>query len=266
MFGINELKNFLFLPCQDESLDYSRHMTSKKLAHLQAGLPENLIVRVSPRAKRMALRLDPQSRVMHLVVPKRARLENAYRFALQHEDWILDRLSELPEPVPFEDGERLPVFGVKRTIDIHYDPTLRRTDIELLSKEIRVWTNKEDPSSRIARFLKEEAKNYMTELAHEKADQLGRRVKSVCIRDTKSRWGSCSEDGKISLSWRLIFAPYYAMDYVVAHEVAHLAHMNHGQRFWDICSDLSEDFSSGLLWMKEHGHELMSYGVTESED
>lgn len=263
MNNINDLKNFLFSPCQDVFLDYSRHMTSKKLAHLQAGLPENLVVKVSPRAKRMALRLDPQSRVVHLVVPKRARMENAYRFALQHEDWIYERLSELPAPVPFEDGEKLPVFGVKRMIDIYYDPDYRKTEIELLSKDLRVWTNKEDPSGRIKRFLKEEARQHMTDLAHEKAEQIGKRVKEVTIRDTKSRWGSCSEDGKISLSWRLIFAPYYAMDYVVAHEVAHLVHMNHADRFWDLCADLSEDFSTGLLWMKEHGHELMRYGVSE---
>lgn len=240
-------------------------MTSKKLVHLQAGLPENLVVRVSPRAKRMALRLDPQSRVMHLVVPKRARLENAYRFAMEHEDWIYERLSELPEPVPFEDGEKLPVFGTKRLIDIYYDPDLRKTDIELLSKELRVWTNKEDPSGRITRFLKEEARQHMTDLALDKASQIGKRIKEVSIRDTKSRWGSCSEDGKLSLSWRLIFAPYEAMDYVVAHEVAHLVHMNHAERFWDLCADLSEDFSTGLLWMKEHGHELMRYGISETE-
>ncbi|MEM6780789.1 MAG: SprT family zinc-dependent metalloprotease [Pseudomonadota bacterium] len=238
-------------------------MTSKKLVHLQAGLPENLIVKVSPRAKRMALRLDPQSRVMNLVVPKRARLENAYLFANEHKQWIYDRLAELPDPVPFEDGEKLPVFGMKRQIEVDYDPDLRKTDIELYSNELYVSTNKEDPSNRIKRFLKEEAKNHMTEMVHEKAAEIGGDVQSVTIRDTKSRWGSCSEDGKISLSWRLIFAPYEAMDYVVAHEVAHLVHMDHGDRFWDLCADLSEDFSTGVMWMKEHGHELMRYGVSE---
>lgn len=226
-------------------------------------MPENLVVKVSPRAKRIALRLDPQSRVMNLVIPRRARLESALRFAYEHEDWIYERLSELPTPVPFEDGERLPVFGIRRMIEVYYDPTLRKTSIELLSKEIRVFTNKEDPSGRIKRFLKEEALEMMAAMVHEKAARIGRRVREVTVRDTRSRWGSCSQDGRISLSWRLIFAPYEAMDYVVAHEVAHLAHLNHGDKFWDLCDDLSDNFTTGLMWMKEHGHELMRYGVAE---
>lgn len=256
-----QLNFFEILSCQDQMDDYSRHMAYKKLVHLQAGLPENLIVKVSPRAKRMALRLDPASREMHLVVPKRARMENAYRFALENEDWIEEQLAHLATPVPFEEGEYVPVFGVNRLIDIYYDSILRKTDIQLFSNRIEVITNKDDPAPRIKRFLKEEARQHMTDLVHEKAAEIGKPVKSVTLRDTKSRWGSCSEDGKISLSWRLIFAPYAALDYVVAHEVAHLKHMDHGDRFWDLCADLSEDFSEGVLWMKEHGHDLMRYGA-----
>lgn len=263
MFHFNGLKFFLIAPCQDGNLDYSGHMTSNRIAHLQAGLPENLVVRVSPRAKRLALRLDPQSRVMHLVIPKRVNTDQALRFAWEHEDWIQDRLAELPTPVPFEDGESLPIFGQRREIVVDYDPDYRKTEIDLLSRELRVYTNKEDPSGRIKRFLKEEARLHLTDLVQEKAEIVGRRIQCVSIRDTKSRWGSCSEDGKISLSWRLIFAPYYALDYVVAHECAHLRYMNHGGKFWDLCADLSEDFSKGVLWMKEHGHELMRYGVSE---
>jgi hypothetical protein len=79
------------------------------------------------------------------------------------------------------------------------------------------------------------------------------------VREKKSRWGSCSSDDHLSYSWRLIFAPPAALDYVVAHEVAHLVHMNHSKAFWNLCRSLSHDFVNGQYWMKNHGHELMRY-------
>ena len=100
----------------------------------------------------------------------------------------------------------------------------------------------------------------MQNLVHEKAAEIGKDVTSVSLRDTKSRWGSCSSNGSISLSWRLIFAPWDAMDYVVAHEVAHLIHMNHGKDFWALCATLSANYSTGKKWMRTNGHELMCFG------
>ena len=93
-----------------------------------------------------------------------------------------------------------------------------------------------------------------------KAERIGKRVRSVQVRDTKSRWGSCAQDGSLSFCWRLIFAPTVAFDYVVAHEVAHLSHMNHGKRFWSLCEKLSANYTAGKRWMQVHGHTLMCYG------
>lgn len=81
------------------------------------------------------------------------------------------------------------------------------------------------------------------------------------IKDMKSRWGSCATSGEISLSWRLVFAPMAAIDYVIAHEVAHLVHHNHSAAFWALCRELSVDFDEGSRWMKRHGSELMVYGL-----
>ena len=125
---------------------------------------------------------------------------------------------------------------------------------------INVHTNKDDPSSRIMRFLKGLAKDEITRIALEKSGRINRVPTTIQIRDTKSRWGSCSSDGTLSLSWRLILAPPSALDYVIAHEVAHMVHMNHKTRFWALCEKLSADFKTGHGWMKTHGHTLMRYG------
>ena len=118
-------------------------------------------------------------------------------------------------------------------------------------------------ATKIKRFLMRLAKEELSELIHKKAARVGKKVVAVQIRDTKSRWGSCSEDRKISLSWRLILAPPMAMDYVVAHEVAHLVHLDHSTKFWNVCRQLSKDYIEGKYWMQNHGHELMRYGSPE---
>lgn len=193
----------------------------------------------------------------------RTSMRSAQRFAEEHDRWMLDKLMELPEPIAFEDGSILPILGQNRRIHIFYDETLRTTSITLKCHELIVTTNKEDPSPRIERFLKKLAKNELTTLSYEKAAEIGKKVTSVATRDTKSRWGSCSSDGNLSFSWRLIFAPYYAFDYVVAHEVAHLRHLDHSTAFWNLCRKLSDDYFEGEYWMREHGHELMRYGQSQ---
>lgn len=225
-----------------------------------ADISQDLKVNISPRAKRMALRLDPKSRVMHLVIPKRASLRSAYHFAQDHQDWIQEKINELPRTVPFQDGAILPIFGHKRRIVVLYNANLRKTDIQLKQDEILVLTNKKDPTPRIRRFLIDLAKKEISTRAQEKADRLGKKIADLKVRDTVSRWGSCSEDGRLSFSWRLIFAPLKSMDYVVAHEVAHLEHMDHSRRFWTLCETLCDDYTYGKGWMRTNGHDLMRFG------
>jgi predicted metal-dependent hydrolase len=100
----------------------------------------------------------------------------------------------------------------------------------------------------------------LSDIASEKAGDIKKIISSIKIRDTKTRWGSCAKDGSLSFSWRLIFAPYHTIDYVVAHEVAHLAHMNHGPKFWALCEKLSLNYTGGKEWLKANGNELMRYG------
>ncbi len=229
-----------------------------------AEISPRLKLSISERAKRMALRLDPQSRTVHLVVPKRANMRTAYLFAEQNKDWIREKIRDLPKLVPFKDGEILPILGRDRQIIVLYNSALKKTEIVLKKDELLVMTNKADPSARIRRFLIDLARTKLTELALEKAGELRRRLADVQVKDTRSRWGSCTEDGRISFSWRLLFAPTKAFDYVVAHECAHLVHMDHSENFWRVCERVSRDFEEGKDWMHKNGHSLMRFGTISS--
>lgn len=231
----------------------------------QADLPDfpaHVRVKRNTRARRMALRFDPKDRTFHLVLPPGTSLRRAHRFAEEHDKWMRENLRSLPKPIQFRDGVVIPVFGRDRRIDITYDATLKSTSIELKSNRIKVFTNQKDPQVRIQRFLKNLALQELEALSRQKARRIREPLNNVSVRDTKSRWGSCNSDGNISYSWRLIFAPYEALDYVVAHEVAHLRHLDHSENFWKLCRRLSDDYFEGHYWMYNHGSELMRYGAT----
>jgi len=222
---------------------------------------EDLVnIKRSKKAKRVALRLDPVERVINLVVPERMPLKTAYSFARQHENWVRKTLEKLPNTIAFTHGTALPVFGDSVRLDITTDPTLKRTTLKQYDDILNIKTYQNDPTSRITTHLKKIARAGLSDMASEKADTINKVIKSVSIRDTKSRWGSCSQDGHLSFSWRLIFAPYSSIDYVVAHEVAHLIHMDHSRDFWNLCNELSFDYKNGKHWMKQNGNSLMCYG------
>lgn len=247
------------LPRASPQLPDRKQAALETMRQVLLEISPSLNLRISPRAKRMALRLDQKTGAIHLVLPPRASLRKGLEFARAHQDWINRHAAEAPAPVILQNGSVLPVLGQDRVIRIHYDPALKKTAILLNDNEILVSTNKEDPTQRIVRFLKNHAREEITRVSHEKAKEINRIPGVIRIGDTKSRWGSCSQEGNLSFSWRLVLAPPEAFDYVIAHEVAHLAHMNHGKEFWALCAALSADFKTGHGWMKKHGHTLMCH-------
>ena len=220
--------------------------------------PDHIIVKKSTRARRLALRLDPKDRAFHLIVPRGVSMRRAQAFAEDHERWMQEKLSDMPSPVYFEHGVILPILG--QDVEIRYVDEPMRPSIRMESGILYVRENAANTSGRIERFLKKLARDELEILSKEKAKKIDKKVSKVSVRDTKSRWGSCTSDGNLSYSWRLIFAPPDAFDYVVAHEVAHLKHLNHSQAFWDVCESLSADYESGHGWMRENGDELRRYG------
>lgn len=227
-------------------------------------IPDFVQINHSKKAKRLALRLDPAQRVMKLVLPKGISQKKASQFVYEHEQWIKEQLSSLPPLIPYHHGISIPVLGHKRMLQIEHEQRYKRTDISMDEAFIYIRTNKDDPSQRLERYFKNLAKEELSRLAKEKAALIKQNIHSFQFRDTKSRWGSCSSDNRLSFSWRLIFAPKEAYDYVVAHEVAHLIHMDHSKKFWALCSELAENYLEGRYWMQNHAYELLRYGAQNS--
>lgn len=217
----------------------------------------------SPRARRLSMRVNPKNKHIKLVIPRGARLHNIVDFVEKHESWIKARIAEFPQNIPFAAGQIIPVFGKDRLITInapHAGQHGRTTRIELEDKHLAIYTNRENISNHVKKWLKDEALQTLKNLSFEKAAFINKKVKDVSVRDTVSRWGSCAADGRISYSWRLIFCPFDVIDYVAGHEVAHLKHMDHSKNFWRLCDELSENMPYGKQWLKLHGNDLMRYG------
>jgi predicted metal-dependent hydrolase len=214
-----------------------------------------MALRPSRRAKRIILRIDPVGTVT-LVVPRRTSRDEAVAFARSKADWLNDRLAALPIQVPFVDGAGVPLLG--RTHRIRHDS--QSHGVRLGRREIVVAGEIEHLSRRVADFLRREARRECAERAHLFARRIGQRVSRVSVRDPKGRWGSCSHRGRLSFSWRLILAPEWVLDYVIAHEVAHLVEMNHGPRFWRLVERLYPDSLRPREWLRRHGTRLHRYG------
>ena len=211
------------------------------------GIP--VAIRVSPRARRIGLRIDAAERRVELVLPPRRA--GGPGVALSRDETRMDRgaARALPQPVPFSEGAIVPVLGVghriRREIDAGAPP------VAIVDGEIRVRGDPAHLPRRVRDHLVALARSELARRARRAAALIGRNVARVNVRDTKSRWGSCSGRGNLSFSWRLIFAPETVIDYVVAHEVAHLAEMNHGPRFWRLVESLSPDSATPRAWLKQ---------------
>lgn len=218
-----------------------------------------LIPKHSKRAHRVALRLNTKERQFHLVIPKGMSEKRAYDFALKHKVWMEEKLSSLPSPIYLDDCKSLSILGKERVIKIEKDTLRKTTRFTLTDTDLIIKTNKNDFKMRLIRHLKKECKEHLKQLSKEKAARIHKTIGNISVRDTTSRWGSCSPDKNLSYSWRLIFAPEYVIDYIVAHEVAHLEHMNHSSAFWTLCKELSDNYDDGKRWISDNSHELMRY-------
>ncbi len=226
------------------------------------GTEISVAARRSQRASRMLLRVDPVRGGPELVLPAGVSDVLATEFARRHIGWLRTRLSRLPQRVAFEAGAVVPVLG--RDHVVRHRPDQRggvwQSDAPDAGAELHVCGAAEHLPRRLADWFKAEAKRRITPRAKAHADQLERRVGRVTVRDTKSRWGSCSARGDLSFSWRLMLAPEPVFDYVVAHEAAHLVEMNHSPRFWRLVGRLMPDYETHRAWLKSHGARLHAYG------
>lgn len=210
----------------------------------------------------MLLRVDPARGGPELVLPDGVDPAKAEAFARQNLGWLRTRLARLPSRVAFVDGTVVPILGVEHRIRHRADQRggVWRVEDPDGSAELHVAGQAEHLPRRVVDFLKTEARRAIVPRARNRAETLDRRIGRVTVRDTASRWGSCSSRGDLSFSWRLILAPEPVLDYVVAHEVAHLIEMNHSPRFWRLVARLMPAYERERAWLKRHGATLHAFG------
>ncbi len=224
-----------------------------------------LIARVNRRAKRLILKVDPVAGEIVVTAPSKRALPEAIRFANERIDWIAGQMSEHLRGRPFAPGMRVPFTGVEHMIICDPDSrrAVRREDA--FFPTIRVGGHPEHLNRRVSDWLKREARQRLTERVDIHCDKLGKKRSRISIKDTRTRWGSCSSDGVLSFSWRLILAPFEILDYVAAHECAHLVHMNHSPAFWRLVRTLGVDARAAADWLESEGPRLFTYGVAPTK-
>jgi len=214
-------------------------------------------LRRNRRSRRLILSLEAADGAFRLTLPQGASVAQGLEFAAQKRRWMLARLDELPARVPFTPGAIVPFLGEPHLI-VH-EPLARR-GVWRENGAIYACGFAEHVARRVADHLKSEARAMLLPRAYDKARRIERPVARIGLRDPRTRWGSCSSDGTISLSWRLILAPEVVLDYVVAHEVAHLVHQDHSRAFWRLVVELTPSVAGPQRWLKTHGPELHRYG------
>ncbi|GGH08465.1 metal-dependent hydrolase [Alsobacter metallidurans] len=212
-------------------------------------------VRRVPAARRFTLRVSAATGGVVLSLPARADLHTAVDFASRHGGWIAARIARLPDEAPLVPGAIVPFRGLDHRI-VHRPAARGTAWIEQGADGpplLVVAGAAEHAHRRVLDFLKREAKKDLEAAVALHATALGVKPGKITLRDTRSRWGSCSSTGRLNFSWRLIFAPPFVLDYLAAHEVSHLREMNHSARFWRIVHRLCQRTDDAEAWLKRHG-------------
>lgn len=192
------------------------------------GLAWPIELRTHPRAKSMRLRLDEARELLVLTVPGRMSRRAALQWAGGQASWVEAQLSRLQPGEPLRPGAVIPFEG--RDVRLSWDEGLPRSPA-IVGEVLQCGGPIEAFSTRIERFLRSEARDRLSAATRDMAHQAGVTVSGVSVGDARSRWGSCSASGAIRYNWRIILAPPHLLRWLVAHEVAHRRHMNHGPKF-----------------------------------
>lgn len=230
-------------------------LTENTTLTLGAADPVVVELRASKRARRLSLRVSRLDGRVTLTAPYGANTSEAVQFATERLDWIRGHLAQTaPSEVP-KIGSRLPFQGRLLTLERGEGRV-----VEILGDSMFLPPHTPDRDAiRTEMFLKEAARAALVAASDTYAQQVGRPYGRITLRDTRSRWGSCSSRGNLSYSWRLIMAPPEVLDYVAAHEVAHLVHMDHSRAFWAQVEAIFPNYQTPRKWLKDHGADLHRY-------
>jgi predicted metal-dependent hydrolase len=227
--------------------------------HEVSGTPAvRVAIRRTARARRLSLRVSRLDGSVTLSMPAHASRAEAVAFVDERADWIRQHLAAISPPEIVGPGSVLPVEG-RRLRVVRAGHAGAPTGIDDARGEITVSARVRQPASAVAGCLKARARDRLTAASDRHAATLGRAYARITLRDPRSRWGSCSADGGLMFSWRLILAPPEVLDYVAAHEVAHLAEMNHSPRFWAAVEALCPGYRAPRAWLRREGAGLHRY-------
>lgn len=217
------------------------------------------------QARRYTLRIHMVTREAIITMPPRGTIKEARDFAQQHVAWIASRLNGLPPTRPFAHGVSVPLRGLARRIVHRRNErgTVWTESSETGERLLCVAGDAPHINRRIHDYLKREARRDIEAAVQHHAAAIGVKHKRITIRDQSSRWGSCSSNKTLSFSWRLILTPPYVLDYIVAHEVAHLVELNHSARFWRLVGKMCDQVERAKLWLDVHGNDLHRYGASD---
>ena len=246
---------------------------SSNLVLTHAGETVVVALRRSPGARRFTLRVRFAARDAVLTMPQRGSLRDARAFAERHAGWIVTRLNKLPATIPFAHGAVAPLRGIDHLLThrpgergvVWSEPVDRGAALddsrESPAYALCVAGAAEHMHRRVHDFFKREARRDLETAVARHTQNLGLPARGVGLRDPSSRWGSCSASGSLNFSWRLVMAPPFVLDYLAAHEVAHLVHLDHSPRFWALAHRLCGNVDRAEDWLATHGPQLHKYGA-----
>ena len=214
-------------------------------------------IRRNKRARRIILRIDNDTDGAVVTLPSRASEREALLLVQEKSDWLLARINDLPAKISFQDGATIPLLG--QSYMLRHDPDLKGV-AQKEDKEIRLGGRPEFFARRLTDWLKKQAKAEIQPRASDFAARIDRQLGRITVRDTRSRWGSCSPNGNLSFCWRLVMTPDWVLEYVVAHEVSHLRHMDHSPAFWQTVADLGVQVEAPRRWLNNNAEQLQRYG------
>ncbi|MCY4315636.1 MAG: SprT family zinc-dependent metalloprotease [Roseovarius sp.] len=223
-----------------------------------AGNPQIAIkLRRSSRSSRISLRISKLNGEVALIIPRHVSEDKAIEFAESQKDWLLERLANVQGEEPVRIGCEIPFKGVKcRVVSGSSRQVLVSGDVlHVPGPVLRA-------GPRLEVWLKAQARDGLAVAADNFAKKIDRSYSKLAILDPRSRWGSCSIEGRLMFSWRLIMAPPQVLDYVVAHEVAHLVEMNHSSAFWNVVDKLMPGFEPHRQWLRKRGDTLLQYSFS----
>ena len=223
--------------------------------------PLTLRLSVNRRARRLSVRIDARAGEAVVVAPSARTLPQAVDFARSRALWIAERLAARPDATPLRPGQEILLSGRPVRLEATGTAAAARLVETEAGPAIRAGGEGETFSRRVLNFLKAEARRRLTERTEIHRATLGQAPVRLSITDSRTRWGSCSPHNRsIRYSWRVVMAPPEVLDYLAAHEVAHLVHADHSPAYWSVVERLIGDHRPHRRWLKAHGAALHAVG------